>query len=94
MRYLLRQRLAIKQPITHIDATHLTRAERNPYIRIAESYGCDIEAVYFNVPVEECLRRNAARARMVPPEAILAMAAKLQVPELAEGLTLLTRYPG
>ena len=31
LRYLLTQRLEIHRPITYIDATHLTRAERRPY---------------------------------------------------------------
>ena len=30
VRYLLRQRLAIGRPVTYVDATHLTRAERSP----------------------------------------------------------------
>jgi predicted kinase len=87
VRYLLRQRLAIGRPVTYVDATHLTRAEREPYIRIGEWYGCDVEAVFFDVPVEECLRRNALRERVVPPEAIQAMAQKLQAPAVEEGFS-------
>lgn len=87
IRYLLRQRLAVRCSVTYIDATNLTRAERAPYVRIAEWYGCDIEAIFFNVPVDECLRRNATRSRIVPPEAIRSMSAKLEVPELSEGFT-------
>jgi predicted kinase len=85
VRYLLRQRIAIGLPVTYVDATHLTRAERAPYVRIAQWYGCDLEAVFFDIPLEECLRRNALRGRVVPPEAIEAMARKLQIPETAEG---------
>src|ERR1019366_8483253 len=58
LRYLLRQRLAIGRPVTYIDATHLTPAERRPYARIAEWYGCDLEAVFFDVPVSVCIERN------------------------------------
>jgi predicted kinase len=86
-RYLLRQRLAIGREVTYIDATHLTRAERHPYIKIAGWYGCEIEALFFDVSKEECLRRNQARERVVPAEAIEAMALKLQVPDLAEGFS-------
>jgi predicted kinase len=85
VRYLLRQRLAIGRPVTYIDATHLTRAEREPYAQIAKWYGCDLEAVFFDVPLEECLRRNGLRERVVPPDAIRAMAQKLHAPELTEG---------
>lgn len=91
VRYLLRQRLAIGQPLTYIDATHLTRAERKPYFEVADWYGCEVDAVFFPVSVEECLRRNALRERIVPPEAIRLMAGKLQVPELGEGFTRLSR---
>ena len=90
VRYLLRQRLATGQQVTYIDATNLTRVERLPYIRIAEWYGCDIEAVFFNIPSEDCLRRNATRSRVVPFEAMQSMSAKLQVPEMSEGFTGIT----
>ena len=56
MRYLLRHRLAIGRPVSYVDATHLTPEERRPYIQIGQWYGCDVEALYFDVP-----RRSAAR---------------------------------
>jgi predicted kinase len=85
IRYLLRQRLAIGRPVTYIDATHLTPAERRPYARIAEWYGCDLEAVFFDVPVSVCIERNRSRGRVVPEEAIHAMAEKLRAPSKEEG---------
>jgi predicted kinase len=86
-RYLLRQRLAIGRPVSYVDATHLTPSERKPYIEIARRCGCEIEALFFDTPLEECIRRNAARDRVVPPDVIQAMAAKLRIPELSEGFT-------
>lgn len=91
LRYLLRQRLAIGRPVTCIDATHLTRAERKPYIEISRWHGCAIEAVYFDVPLEMCLKRNASRTRRVPEEAMIAMSAKLEPPALDEGFVQVTR---
>jgi predicted kinase len=85
LRYLLRQRLAIGRPVTCVDATHLTPAERAPYFAIARAYGCRIEAVYFAVPVEICLKRNAARGRVVPEEVIRAMHERLVPPSVGEG---------
>jgi predicted kinase len=85
MRYLLRQRLAIGRPVTYIDATNLRPEERRPYIGIGQSYGCRMEAVFFDVPLEICRARNAARHRIVPEEALLKMAAKLVPPTTAEG---------
>ncbi len=85
MRYLLRQRLAIGRPVTYIDATNLRPEERRPYIGIGQSYGCEMEAVFFDVPLEICRARNAARHRIVPEDALLKMAAKLVPPTTAEG---------
>jgi predicted kinase len=85
LRYLLRQRLAVGRPVTYVDATHLTPAERKPYVEIAQWYGCDLEAVAFDVPVETCIERNRGRGRVVPEEAIRAMAEKLRIPTEEEG---------
>jgi predicted kinase len=90
LRYLLRQRLAIGRPATYVDATHLTPAERRPYIDIAERYGCAIEALYFDVPFDVCLARNRGRSRVVPEEAVRAMAAKLVPPSAEEGFSRVT----
>jgi len=90
MRYLLRQRLAIGRPVSYLDATHLTVEERAPYRKIAEWFGCEMEAVYFEVPVEVCRERNRRRQRVVPQEAIEAMAAKLVPPSEGEGFSRIT----
>lgn len=86
-RYLLRQRIELKRPETYIDATNLTAADREPFIRLARAYGCEVEAVFFDVPLEICKARNAARGRIVPANALDVMAAKLQPPSLGEGLS-------
>ena len=90
LRYLLRQRLAIGRPVSYVDATHLTREERRPYIQIGRWYGCDVEAVYFDVPLEVCRARNLRRARVVPEEVLERMAAKLAPPDPAEGFARVT----
>src|ERR1039457_1823772 len=68
MRYLLRQRLAIGRPVTYIDATNLRPAERRPYLEIGQQFGCEVEAVFFDVPIEVCRERNAQRQRVVPED--------------------------
>src|SRR5580704_13329275 len=90
VRYLLRQRLAIGRPVTYIDATNLRVEERRPYLEIADQYGCEIEAVWFDVPLEVCRERNSARHRVVPDEALVAMAAKLMPPTVEEGFNRVT----
>jgi predicted kinase len=90
MRYLLRHRLAIGRPVSYVDATHLTPVERLPYIEIGRWYGRDVEAVYFDVPLEVCRVRNLERRRVVPDDAMARMAAKLVAPDVAEGFTRVT----
>ena len=90
MRYLLGQRLAIGRPVSYLDATHLTPEERRPYVRIAQRYGANVEAVYFDVPLEVCRQRNLRRNRVVPDEALDRLAAKLVPPLPAEGFTRIT----
>jgi len=90
LRYLLRQRLAIGRPVTCVDATSLTPAERRPYIEIARAFGCEVEAVFFDVPLEVCRERNAGRSRVVPDDVLDKMAAKLVPPGPDEGFARIT----
>jgi len=86
IRYLIRQRIAVGRAVTYVDATHLTRWERRPYVRLARKYGCQVEAIFFNVPVETCVRRNRRRGRVVPEEVIRAMAELMEPPTVGEGI--------
>lgn len=90
LRFLLRQRLALCRPVTCVDATSLTPRERRPWIEIARAYDCDIEAVFFDLPLDVCAARNAARGRVVPQDVIEKMAAKLIPPSLDEGFARVT----
>ena len=92
LRYLLRQRIAVGRPVTYIDATNLTPQERAPYIGIGKSFGCEVEAIFFDVPLEVCLERNRQRARVVPEDALTKMAARLIAPTLAEGFARVDIY--
>jgi predicted kinase len=73
--------------VSYVDATHLTVRDRDPYVRIARAFHCDLEAVYFDVPVKVCQERNRLRQRVVPEAAIEAMQAKLVPPSLEEGFS-------
>ena len=85
VRYLLRQRLQIGRPVTYIDATNLTPEERAPYLSAGLEFRCEVEAVFFDVPLTVCQERNARRGRVVPAEVLERMAAKLVAPFTAEG---------
>lgn len=85
MRDFVRMRITLGAPVTYVDATNLTLKHRRPFIKIAEHMGCVCDAVFFDVPVEECIRRNELRSRKVPADAIRAMAKSLLVPGTGEG---------
>ena len=87
MRFLLRQRIKLQREVTYIDATNLTRRDRRPFIKLAHEHNCEIEALFFDVPLDICRARNLARARVVPAQALDLMAAKLEPPSLKEGFT-------
>lgn len=87
MHYLLRRRIQLQRPVTYIDATNLTRRDRKPFIKLAQASGCEIEALYFDIPLEVCKARNLGRGRVVPEHALDLMAAKLVPPSLEEGFT-------
>ena len=90
MRYLIEQRIAAGRPVTYVDATHLTPWEREPYVTLTQRFGCTLEALFFEVPIEICMARNAARERVVPEDAIRKMALQLVPPSKDEGFTEIT----
>ncbi len=90
MRELLKRRVGAGTALTVVDATALTPWERRCWIRLAELLDCEIEARYFDTPLEECLRRNQNRARRVPEEAIRRMAQRLIPPSVEEGFQRVT----
>ncbi len=90
VRHLVRQRLAVQRPVTYIDATHLTRAEREPYVQMAAVFHAEVEVLWFDVPLETCLERNARRAAPVPPDAIRQMATRFEPPSIEEGFQAVT----
>ena len=91
MRDLLRERIELGMPLSVVDATNLTRKHRRAFVRIAQHTGCRCEAVFFDLPLDECLRRNQGRDRRVPDEAIRSMAERLEPPREDEGFGSVTR---
>jgi len=91
IRYLIRERIKTGRPETYVDATHLTRWERRPYVQLARRYECSLEALYFDVPLEICISRNRERPRIVPDDAIRKMAELLEPPVIEEGFTRIVR---
>lgn len=67
-----------KGKTVYSDDTNLNQRLLPNLIKLARDYGAEIEQEYFNVPVEECKRRNHARGkaggRLVPDFVIDGMA--------------------
>ncbi|HLJ47480.1 MAG TPA: AAA family ATPase [Bryobacteraceae bacterium] len=91
VRFLIQRRLELQRTVTYVDATNLTPWERRPYIRLGQLNDCDVEALFFDVPLEICLARNRSRDRVVPEDALRTLAAKLVPPSTAEGFIAVTR---
>jgi len=90
LRFLLQIRLRLGLPRNYVDATNLTPKERRPYFQLAARYGYEVRAIYFDVPLEVCQRRNRRRKRNVPKEAMGRMARRLVPPTTKEGFVKIT----
>ena len=90
LRSLLRARLIAKMPWNYVDATNLSPHERKQWIRMAKSFGYEVHAVFFDVPLAVCLERNSKRDRQVTDEVMHKMAEKLRPPTFKEGFEKIT----
>jgi predicted kinase len=90
LRSLLRARLIARMPWNYVDATNLSVHERRQWIKMAKSFGYEVQAVFFDVPLEVCLERNRSRDRMVSEEVMRKMAEKLKPPVFEEGFAKIT----
>jgi predicted kinase len=90
LRSLLRARLIARMPWNYVDATNLAPNERRQWIKMSRSFGYDVHAVFFDVPLEVCLERNRKRDRQVKEELVQRMAAKLKAPSFEEGFSKVT----
>jgi predicted kinase len=90
LRSLLRARLIAKMPMNYVDATNLSTHERRQWIKMAKSFGYEVQAVFFDVPLDVCLQRNRSRDRMVSEDVMRKMAEKLKPPMFEEGFEKIT----
>ena len=90
LRSLLRARLIAKMPWNYVDATNLSPHERKQWIKMAKSFGYEVQAVFFDVPLSVCLERNSKRDRQVTDEVMHKMAERLKPPTFKEGFEKIT----
>lgn len=90
LRSLLRARLIAKMPWNYVDATNLSPHERRQWIKMAKSFGYEVQAVFFDVPLAVCLERNSKRDRQVTDDVMHKMAERLRPPVFKEGFDKIT----
>ncbi|HTW32065.1 MAG TPA: AAA family ATPase [Candidatus Sulfotelmatobacter sp.] len=90
LRSMLKARLIARRPMNYVDATNLTPKEREHWIKLAKDYHYEVQAVFFDVPLEVCIERHQRRDRVVPEDAMRRMAAKLKPPTFDEGFVKIT----
>ena len=90
LRSLLRARLIARMPWNYVDATNLSIHERRQWIKMSKSFGFEVQAVFFDVPLEVCLERNSKRERSVSEDVMRKMAEKLRPPVFEEGFEKIT----
>jgi predicted kinase len=90
LRSLLRARLIARMPWNYVDATNLSTHERRQWIKMAQSFGYEAQAVFFDVPLEVCLERNSQRDRSVSEDVMRKMAERLKPPAFEEGFAKIT----
>jgi len=90
LRSLLRARLIAKMPWNYVDATNLSPHERRQWIKMAKSFGYEVQAVFFDVPLAVCMERNRKRDRAVTDEVMIKMSERLRPPTFKEGFEKIT----
>jgi predicted kinase len=90
LRSMLKARLLARRPLNYVDATNLTPHERHSWIKLGKDFGYEVQAVFFDVPLEVCLERNHRRERVVSDEVMRDMSGKLKPPTFDEGFSKIT----
>jgi predicted kinase len=90
LRSMLKARLIARRPVNYVDATNLTPHDRHSWIKLAKDFGYEVQAVFFDVPLEVCLERNRKRQRQVAEDVMHRFAGKLKPPTFEEGFSKIT----
>ena len=76
-----------------IDSTNISKRNRKCWIDIANKYNFKCVAVYFNVRIDECLRRISNRERKVPSHVLYRMNKNFEYPTYEEGFCEIIKNP-
>lgn len=68
-----------------MDATNISKKRRIGFLRDLKKIECEKHAIWMCTPIEECLKRNRERERVVPDEVIDRMYKNFNPPHKSEG---------
>ncbi len=71
LHFIIRKRLLLRR-LTVADATNLKAEDRRVFLTLARRFRFRAALIAFDVPLETCLARNAARTRIVPADTVIA----------------------
>jgi predicted kinase len=63
-----------------VDNTSILKEYRTPLIALAKKHGYRTQIIYFDIPVEACLKRNKQRDDAIPTDIIKDFADKMEAP--------------
>lgn len=78
-------------PSVVFDSTGGSLTRRLAFIGWAKGAGLPVRAIWIDTPIEEALRRNAARLKDVPPVALYSYRKHFEEPTVAEGFEEIVR---
>lgn len=68
-----------------VDGTNVTRARRKPYVDVAKRLSKTIGILFFNSPIELCLKRNQNRENIIPESIVRKYNNDIELPHISEG---------
>jgi putative nucleotidyltransferase with HDIG domain len=63
-----------------LDNTNFSRKMRKMFLEVARNHGCQINAVYWDLPIETLLKRNLEREKAVPEDVVWRFYKNLETP--------------
>jgi predicted kinase len=86
IRSILIYNMSLNKDIIY-DATNYNRKNRKIVMSLASAFNYNVIGYYFDIPLEECKKRNQSRERVVPEHVLEKQFSKLKMPELDEGFS-------
>jgi predicted kinase len=76
-----------------IDDTNVVKKTRRKFIELAKAYGYKVRGVFFDIPLEDALQRNADRTNPLDERAVRGKFDVFERPTIDEGFDKLDSGP-